>query len=198
MFYEPRNGHGLPRDPYKAIVTPRPIGWISTLSPGGVANLAPYSFFNAIEDTPPMVMFASGGMKDSATNALASGEFCVNMVPRRLADAMNITAGRVEPEVDEFALAGLEKAASRLVKAPHVAEAPAVLECVVTGHFVPLDRHGRPTTVTLVLGEVIGIHIRDDALVDGRFRSAGLLARLGYSEYCSVTDVFSMQRPPGA
>jgi flavin reductase (DIM6/NTAB) family NADH-FMN oxidoreductase RutF len=195
MFYEPAKGHGLPRDPYKAIVAPRPIGWISTLSTGGVANLAPYSFFNAIEDTPPMVMFASGGMKDSATNAIATGEFCVNMVSRDLADAMNVTSGTYPADIDEFALAGLAKGVSRVVKAPHVAAAPAVLECVVTTHFRPFDRQGRETTVLLVLGEVVGVHMRDDAMADGRFISTGLVARLGYAEYSSIDSVFSMRRP---
>ena len=124
-FYEPASGHGLPHDPFKAIVGPRPIGWVSTLSAGGVPNLAPYSFFNAVCETPPIVVFSSSGPKDSLANVEATGEFVWNMATRPLAEAMNATSAAVPLETDEFALAGLETAPSRLVAPPRVAASPA-------------------------------------------------------------------------
>ena len=128
-FYEPRKGHGLPHDPFNAIVGPRPIGWISTASSDGVLNLAPYSFFNAFNYTPPIVGFASIGRKDTLRNIEATGEFVWNLATRELAEAMNQSCAAVPPEVDEFSLTGLTPAASRLVTPPRVAESPVAFEC---------------------------------------------------------------------
>lgn len=134
MFYEPRNGHGLPRDPFKALVTPRPIGWFTTLNDDGSVNIGPYSYFNAVADDPPFVMFSSGAragvaVKDSARNAAARGEFVHNLVTMDLAQAMNATSEEVAYGIDEAALAGLEMAPCNLVKAPRIAAAVASFEC---------------------------------------------------------------------
>ncbi|PIE12603.1 MAG: flavin reductase [Rhodobacterales bacterium] len=194
MFYEPKNGHGLPHNPFNAIITPRPIGWVSTLSPDGVRNLAPYSFFNGVAYVPPQVMFASTGTKDSLSNIKASGVFCINVVERAAIDAMNVTSEGFDPSVDEFARAGLKVAACETINAPRVANAPAALECVVT------DIHRlRGEDNHMVLGEVTGIHLRDDCIVDGLFDVTRYtpLARLGYRDYTSVTETFTLSRPDG-
>ena len=198
MFYEPeKNNHGLPHRPFKTLVAPRPIGWISTISPAGVANLAPYSFFNGVSDDPPTVMFSSQGRKDSLRNAEATGEFVCNIVSYDMRDEMNASSASVSSDVDEFELAGLDKAPCRLVKAPRVARAPAALECK-TLKIVNLPG---PDGVTegnhVVFGTVVGIHIADDMIVDGvvsptRIRA---LARLGNQDYASVDSVFSLIRP---
>lgn len=197
MFYEPANGHGLPHDPFRNIVAPRPIGWISTVGADGHVNLAPYSFFNAFCGSPPIVGFASEGMKDSATNAQASGEFVVNLATRPMAEAMNVTSTRVEHDIDEFELAGLEREECRLVSPPRVKGAPAALECRVTGFFDLMDIERRSTDRGLVVGQVIGIHIEDKYLTNGLFDivKAGTIARLGYRDYSQVTEVFTMQPP---
>ncbi len=199
MFYEPRNGHGLPHDPFRAIVAPRPIGWISTVSAGGEVNLAPYSFFNAFCGAPPIVGFASEGRKHSADNALATGEFVVNLATRAMAELVNVTSTRVEPEVDEFDFAGIERAPCRLVAPPRVKNAPASLECKVTAHLDLLDLEGSPTERHLVVGQVIGIHIDENYLTNGLFDivKAGTIARLGYRDYSQVDNIFSMM-PPAA
>lgn len=199
MFYEPKNGHGLPHDPFRNIVAPRPIGWISTVGKEGHVNLAPYSFFNTFCGSPPIVGFASEGLKDSANNAAATGEFVVNLATRRHAEQMNVTSSRVEHHVDEFELAGLERAPCRLVKPPRVKGAPAVLECRVTSVSDLMDLDGAWTERRLVIGQVVGIHIEDEYLTDGLFDivKAGTIARLGYRDYAQVTEVFSMM-PPGA
>lgn len=198
MFYEPdRNDHGLPYRPFKALVGPRPIGWISTLGADGVANLAPYSFFNAVADDPPIVMFSSSGAKDSLTNAEASGEFVCNIASYELRDAMNASSAAVAPGVDEFELAGLAKAACRLVRPPRVAAAPAALECR-TVRVLDLPGHGdEPNVYRVVFGRVVGIHIADGMIVDGRVDAMRLhqLARLGYQDYCAVESVFPLTRP---
>ncbi|MBL4806288.1 MAG: flavin reductase family protein [Rhodobacteraceae bacterium] len=192
MFYEPRLGHPLPHNPFKAIVSPRPIGWISTVDIDGNANLAPYSFFNAVADTPPMVMFSSSGNKDSLSNIRATGEFVVNVVSDSLKDQMNITSGAVPSNIDEFDLAGLKKADCRLVRAPRVAAAPAALECKVF-QIIELV----PNTSIMVIGEVVGVHLDDRAIVNGIFDVTlfNPLARLGYKDYTSVQKVFSLNRP---
>ncbi len=197
MFYEPKNGHGLQFNPSKAIVAPRPIGWISTLSPQGVPNLAPYSFFNMVSDKPFTVMFASDAPKDSAKNAVATGEFVVNLASRDLAEAVNASSVDAPPEVDEFGYAGLDTAPSTLVKAPRVAAAHAALECKVSMAFHPTDAAGREMETFIVMGEVIGVFIDDRYLRDGLFDAAraGNLARLGYHDFLSVTDLFQMRRP---
>lgn len=198
MFYEPKkNDHGLPHGPFKALVAPRPIGWISTLGSDGVANLAPYSFFNGVSDDPPVVMFSSAGIKDSLSNAEATGEFVCNIVSYALRDAMNASSADVGAGVDEFELAGLQKAACRMVRAPRVADAPAALECRTIKIVDLPGQDGQPNFYRVVFGLVVGIHIADDALVDGLVDAKRLnqLARLGYHDYSAVDKVFSLARP---
>lgn len=201
MFYRPEAGHGLPHNPFNAIVTPRPIGWIATRGALG-DNLAPYSFFNAVAYVPPQVMFASTsrkpdrtGGKDSAAQARESGVFCVNIVAYAARDVMNATSGMFPAGVDEFARAGVAKAECVTIPCPRVADAPASLECVVT-QIVSLE--GRDNYA--VFGRVTGIHLRDDCLVDGRFDVTRFrpLARLGYHDYASIDAVFELRRPEGA
>lgn len=197
MFYEPSKGHGLPHDPSKAIVAPRPIGWISTLNAAGEINLAPYSFFNAVSTRPFIVWFSSEGEKDSATFAQETGEFVANLVSRDLAEKMNRTSVSAPRGVNEFVYADLAMAPSRLVAPPRVAAAPAALECQVTEVFRPRGLDGTPTSAVVVAGEVVGVHIDDAFLKDGLFdiTKAGNVARLGYMDYASVDEVFSMRRP---
>jgi flavin reductase (DIM6/NTAB) family NADH-FMN oxidoreductase RutF len=198
MFYDPRTGgHGLPRNPFLALVAPRPIGWISTLSPDGVPNLAPYSFFNAFSTDPPVVGFSSSGPKDSLANVEATGCFVVNIVGSTLARAMNATSAAVKPGVDEFALAGVSAIPGNAVGAPRVAEAPAALECLHVRTIALTNAAGAPANAFLVLGEVVGIHIDDSILTDGFVDVAKLqpLARLGYMDYAVVAESFAMERP---
>ena len=190
MFYRPADGHGLPHNPFTAIITPRPIGWISTRGPQG-DNLAPYSFFNAVASDPPQVIF-SGGLKDSVFNARESGVFAVNMVEEAMMAAMNASSAPLPRDQDEFAVAGVQKAECLSIDCPRVALAPANLECRVT-QIIALAGHNN----FMVLGEVTGIHLRDDCLIDGvfdvtRFRPA---ARLGYHDYAVIERVFSLHRP---
>ena len=198
MFYDAIKGsHGLERDPFKALVAPRPIGWISTLGPDGVVNLAPYSFFNAISDKPPYVMFSSAGPKDSQRNAEESGEFVCSLATYDLRNQMNKTSAAVGPEVDEMALAGLTPAESQYVKPPRVAESPVAFECK---YFKTIDlptNNGAAGQYSVVIGSVVGIHIDDDAIVDGRVDVTRLrpIARLGYMDYTVVDEVFSLERP---
>ena len=197
MFYEPAEGHGLPHDPFRAIVAPRPIGWVSTLSKDGVPNLAPYSFFNAVAGRPPMVALSSEGIKDSISNIRDTGAFVINLVTRALAERMNETSRDHPSDVDEFRAAGLTAAPSRLVAPPRVAESPAALECRVTA-MVPLDDlDGDPGERLMALGQVVGIHIDDAALTDGKFDmvKAGTLARCGYWDYLVATELFDMPKP---
>ncbi len=191
MFYRPEDGHGLPHNPFNAIVTPRPIGWISTRGPTG-DNLAPYSFFNAIAYVPPQVMFSSTGAKDSLRNIRETGVFAVNIVEYAMREKMNLTSGSYPPGTDEFDLAGITKAACRTIDCPHVAGAPAVLECRLT-EIVTLKGEAN----FLTLGEVTGVHLRDDCLVDGQFDVTRFnpVARLGYRDYSVVRELFSMTRP---
>lgn len=197
MFYPTSNGPaGLSPDPFKALVVPRPIGWISTLSRAGVRNLAPYSFFNAIGEKPYFVMFSSAGHKDSITNALETGEFVCSLATWELREHMNVSSASVAPDVDEFALSGLTPAPSRLVKPPRVAESPVALECT-TWQTIPLPGSTASDGYTVVIGEVVGIHIDDRFIRDGRVDTAAMrpIARLGYAEYCVVDEVFRMRRP---
>lgn len=191
MFYRPADGHGLPHNPFNAIVTPRPIGWIATRGPQG-DNLAPYSFFNAAAYSPPQVTFASTGLKDSVTNIRATGVFAVNIVAAAMLHPMSETSADLAADVDEFAHAGVEKADCRVIDCPRVADAPATLECEVV-EIVTL--RGRDNF--LVIGEVVGIHLRDDCLIDGRFDVTRFrpLARMGYRDYAVVTEVFALKRP---
>jgi flavin reductase (DIM6/NTAB) family NADH-FMN oxidoreductase RutF len=199
MFYRPEAGHGLPHNPFGAIVAPRPIGWIATRAADGRDNLAPYSFFNAVAYSPPQVMFSStsakpdrDGTKDSVAQAHETGVFCVNIVSHALRDAMNATSAAWPAGHDEFDEAALEKAACETIDCARVATAPAALECRVT-QIVRLA--GRANVV--VFGEVTGIHMRDDCIRDGRFDVTAFqpLARLGYRDYARVTEVFELARP---
>jgi flavin reductase (DIM6/NTAB) family NADH-FMN oxidoreductase RutF len=199
-FYEPSRGHGLRHNPLNSIVAPRPIGWISTLSATGVRNLAPYSFFNLYSYTPPVVGFTSTGWKDSVANANATGEFCWNLATRQLAEAMSESSAHVAAEVDEFAIAGLTPAASRVVAAPHVAESPVVFECRVTQCLQLTAGDGRQLPVWLTLGEVVGIHIEPRLIEDGTYNT--VLARPivrggGPADYFEVTEAarFRIRRP---
>ena len=202
MFYEPKNGHGLPRNPIKACVVPRPIGWISTLSEDGVCNLAPFSFSNLVGSEPPMFVFSCNGphsdgeIKDSALNARETGEFVYNLATWDNRDAMNATSVHASRAVDEFELAGLNKAPCVLVKPPRVAEAPVSFECR-TWKVIELPSTRPDVHNLLVIGEVIGVHISDDALKEGFIDTTGLrpVARLGYLDYCVVDEVFEMPRP---
>jgi flavin reductase (DIM6/NTAB) family NADH-FMN oxidoreductase RutF len=197
-FYEPARGHGLPHDPFKAIVGPRPIGWFSTLDSLGQVNLAPYSFYNALCDAPPVVGFSSSGRKHSLRNVEATGEFVANFVSRALGAAMNLTSIEVPPGVDEMALAGLTRAPCRLVAPPRVAEAPAALECKLLQVVQLHDLAGKPLEQYLVLGQVVGVHINTACLVDGRFDTAAAdpILRAGYrGDYAQMGSMFEMLRP---
>jgi len=201
MFWKTDEPHGLPHDPFKSCVIPRPIGWISTIGPNGVANLAPYSFFNGVSGDPPMVMFASGARsadapKDSIYNAEQSGEFVCSMVSYELRDVMNETSAAYGPEVDEAAVLGVEMEPSQLVKPMRVKAAPIHLECTYIGKMdLPPDRHGGGNS--LCVGRVIGVHIKDEFLKDGIVDVEKIrpVARLGYMDYTSVQEVFTIMRP---
>ncbi|WP_370152456.1 flavin reductase family protein [Ferrovibrio sp.] len=199
-YYEPARGHGLPYDPFKAIVAPRPIGWISSCDAEGRVNLAPYSFFNAFHDRPPIIAFGSSGRKDSLTNIEATGEFVASMATRPLAEAMNATSASVAPEVDEFALSGLTPAPCRQVRPPRVAESPAAMECRLLhiSHLHDLD--GRPLDAWMVIGQVVGVHIARAFLKDGLFDTGAAqpIMRAGYlDQYVAATpdSIFRMRRP---
>jgi len=197
-FYEPEKGHGLTHDPFKAIVAPRPIGWISTLDARGRVNLAPYSFFNAVCDHPPMVMFSSSGFKDTVNNIEATGEFVCNLVTRPLAEKMNQTSASLPHGTNEFEFAELEPAPSRLVKPPRVAAAPAALECRLVEIIQLHSLGGVRLDQYVALGQVVGVHIDCAYLKDGVF---DLLAthpvqRAGYiADYTEATNGFKMSRP---
>ncbi len=198
MFYETEtNRHGLAHDPFKALVAPRPIGWIGTRAPDGTHNLAPYSFFNAISDTPKMVMFASDGKKDTVSNVEASGEFTANLASLHLADEMNRSSVDAPSHEDEFVHVGLTAAKGRLVDAPYVKEALAALECKALDIFRPKALDGTPSGYILVIGQVVGIHIDPKIVRDGRIdmAKAAPLARLGYRDYSHASEVFEMIRP---
>ncbi|SLN50284.1 flavin reductase family protein [Roseisalinus antarcticus] len=199
MFYRPEEGHGLPRNPFNAIVSPRPIGWISTRGADGRDNLAPYSFFNAVAYEPPQVMFAAtsakadrGNTKDSTANIRDTGVFAVNVVSYALRDAMNASAASLPREEDEFAVAGLEKMQCETIDCPCVAAAPAVLECKLT-QIVQLPGEANFAT----FGEVTGVRIRDELLKDGflDYTAFEPLTRLGYLDYSRITEIFSLKRP---
>jgi len=197
MFYEPSKGHRLPHDPFKALVSPRPIGWISTQAKDGSLNLAPYSFFNALGTNPHLVMFCSEGAKDSYTNALETGEFVANLVSSDLIEQMNASSVDAPHGVSEFDYAGLTPEPSLLVRPPRVREAHAALECKVTEILRPKDLNGDPTNRYMIIGQVVGVYISDDALTDGMFDvvKAGNVARLGYLDFSSVKEVFQRTRP---
>jgi flavin reductase (DIM6/NTAB) family NADH-FMN oxidoreductase RutF len=202
MFYDASGPHGLKHNPFKALVAPRPIAWVSSISDDGVINLAPFSFFNAMADSPPVIVFApngprpGGGVKDTLINIEETGEFVVNLCSSDLRDPMNTSSAHVGPEVDEFELAGLTPAPSKLVKPPCIAEAPAALECV---HLMTVNlpsNHPKRRNNT-VFGQVVGVHISDDIVKDGMVQMDKYqpLARLGYMDYSTLGDVFEMLRP---
>jgi flavin reductase (DIM6/NTAB) family NADH-FMN oxidoreductase RutF len=202
MFYETAtNAHGLPHDPFKALVTPRPIGWITAMSAKGEINLSPYSFFNAISERPPMVAFSSSGRKDAVTFVEETGEFVCNLATFDLREQMNLTSAMLPRGESEMAHAGLAAAPSRLVKPPRVAAAPAALECkwLQTVPLNPLG--GGEPSYYLVIGQVVGIHIDDRFIVDGLVDTAAMrpIARSGYRDYFVATPEtrFSITRPAG-
>ncbi len=199
-FYEPRLGHGLPHDPFNAIVGPRPIGWISSMNAQGGFNLAPYSFFNAFNYTPPIVGFASIGAKDTLANVQATREFAWNLVIRPLAERMNASCAAVPPEVSEFDLAGLTPAPSRLIAAPRVAESPVSFECRVTQIIQLQGADGVQVETWLTLGEVVAVHIDKSLLPGGVYDTAAaepILRAGGAGDYFAITAAqrFRMARP---
>ena len=198
MFYEPaKRDHGLPHDPFKAIVTPRPIGWITTMSEKGAINLAPYSFFNGVSSRPPVVMFSSEGHKDSVTNAKETGEFVCNLATWDLREQMNATSGTFPHGVNEMEKAGLAAAPSKLVKPPRVAASPCALECKVT-QIVKLEYlPGASPETYVVFGQVIGVHMDDRFIKDGFLDTAAMkpIARCGYHDYSLLDETFKMVRP---
>jgi flavin reductase (DIM6/NTAB) family NADH-FMN oxidoreductase RutF len=203
MFYESsRNDHGLTVDPFKALVVPRPIGWITTIDGRGRVNLAPFSFFNGIAEDPQMVAFAPGGrkadrpIKDTRANVEETGEFVCNLATWDLREAMNATSANLLAGVDEMKAAGLTPAPSRLVRPPRVAESPVHLECRLW-KVIDLPTLDEREPYCLVIGQVVGIHIADTLIKDRRVDivAARPIARLGYSEYTVVDSKFSMRRP---
>jgi flavin reductase (DIM6/NTAB) family NADH-FMN oxidoreductase RutF len=201
VFYETRQRDKtlLPHDPFKAIVAPRPIGWISTRAKDGRINLAPYSFFNGFSSAPPIVGFSSEGAKDSAAFAAESGEFVANLATMDLLHPMNQTSAPLPRGENEFVHAGLTMAACLVVAAPRIAEAHASLECKVTETIAIKNRNGQAIDRYLVLGEVVAVHIDDKFIRDGRFDAAAAqpIARCGYQDYAVVEKLFSLARPPG-
>lgn len=198
MFYEPaKANHGLPHDPFKALVVPRPIGWIGSYGGEGQSNLAPYSFFNAIASNPPIICFSSLGYKDSVANIDETGAFSYNMAVWDLKDAMNASSAGVARDVNEFELAKLTEKKCDLVDAPYVVEAPVKMECVHLETKRIIDRHGKETECYLVFGEVVGIHIDEcvirDGLVDPRLLRP--IARMGYMDYSLADNPFTLGRP---
>jgi flavin reductase (DIM6/NTAB) family NADH-FMN oxidoreductase RutF len=198
MFYTEEQGYApLPFDPFKAIIAPRPIGWISTVGTKGRPNLGPYSFFNAVCSRPNMIGFSSSGYKHSARNASDTGEFVFNLSTLDLLEQMNRTSEEVGDGVNEFELADLQMAPCRLVKPPRVAAAAAALECKLISCTNLTDLNGRPTGTWWVVGQVVATHIDDRFIKDGRFDTAGArpLGRCGYRDYAAVGGVFELLRP---
>ena len=200
MFYEPKNGYPLDENPFSALVFPRPIGWISTLSKNGIANLAPYSFFNAIAYEPPQVMFSAtgfhsqGGLKDSIANVLSTNEFVVNLATKKLKTQVNQTSIDAPNEIDEFNVFKLKKRKSRIVEPPSIAESPVNLECRL---FKKIDLKTKVKNQNImIIGEVVGIHIDDKFIKKGRIDSLAMraISRMGYAEYSEIYSKFFMER----
>ncbi|KUL97514.1 hypothetical protein DK26_00750 [Bosea sp. WAO] len=191
--------HDLKHDPFKAIVAPRPIGWISALNAKGEVNLSPYSFFNAISSRPNIVMFSSENRKDAVAFIEETGEFTCSLVTRALAEQMNLTSAPLPRGESEYAHAGLAMAPSRFVKPPRVAASPAALECKLLSVQQLRDLDGQEVPRWMVLGQVVGVFIDEAYVRDGRFDTAGAnpIARCGYADYAEVTELFSIARPPG-
>jgi flavin reductase (DIM6/NTAB) family NADH-FMN oxidoreductase RutF len=199
-IYEPRDGHGLPHDPFKAIVGPRPIGWISSMSQEGVLNLAPYSFFNAFNNKPPIVGFASTGWKDSVRNISQTGEFAWNLATLALAEAMSATSTLVPPDVEEFDLTSLTRTPSRLIGVPRVLESPVSFECKLTQLIQLKDGAGESVETWLVLGEVVAVYIEKRLLKDGIYdtgEAGHILRGGGPADYFTVGTAqrFRVKRP---
>ncbi|MGB0866786.1 MAG: flavin reductase family protein [Granulosicoccaceae bacterium] len=202
-FYEPAEGHRLPHNPFKAIVAPRPIGWIGSRGVDGVNNLAPYSFFNAFSDEPPIVGFCSIGRKDTLQNAEASGEFTWNLASYNLAEQMNTSSAGLAPDHDEFALAGLTAVVGEVVAAPRVAEAGVSFECRTTQIVQLQDTDGHAHDRWLLLGQVVGVHIQSSLLLDGEYQTAKarpIMRGGGPADYFVVSEneLFKMHRPKNA
>ena len=198
MFYRAdTRDHGMRYDPFKAIVAPRPIGWIGTKGREGSLNLSPYSFFNIVDDDPKIVMFSSGGRKDSARNAEETGYFTTSLASRNLIGQVNASSVAVPHGTNDFEIAGLTPVFGRLVDAPYVGEAFVAMECVVTEIVNPRDRHGNRTKSYMVFGEVVGIHIDERIIRDGRLDMslAQPVGRMGYMDYSEASDVFEILRP---
>ena len=191
---------GLPHNPFKAIVAPRPIGWISAISAKGEINLSPYSFFNALQSNPDLVMFASDGMKDAISFVAETGEFVCNLVSAELAERMNLTSAPLPRGTNEFVHAGLAMLPSRLVRPPRVADSPAALECKLLQIVSPNQLSGAPSGCHIVIGQVVGVYIDDRFLNNGRLNTAAMrpMARMGYDEYAVVEKAITITRPAGA
>jgi flavin reductase (DIM6/NTAB) family NADH-FMN oxidoreductase RutF len=197
LYYTADEPHGLPFDPFKAIIAPRPIGWIGSCDKDGRPNLAPYSFFNAVASRPNMIAFSSEGLKDSPRNVRDTGEFTFSLATLPLAEQMNLSSASLGEGENEFELARLTMAPSRLVRPPFVAESPAALECKLV-HFIELlDLSGEPTGRYLSIGQVVATHIKDEYIRDGRFDAvkAQSIARCGYNDYATVEAQWEMVRP---
>ena len=198
MFYvTDKPDHGLPHDPFKAIVAPRPIGWITSISRNGEINLAPYSYFNGVSSRPPIVCFSSEGRKDSLAFIEETREFVCNLATYDLRFAMNDTSAPFPRGVDEMLAAGLTPAPSQLVKPPRVAEAPCAMECRLLQTVTLHDLDGRALDRHVVFGQVVGVHIDDRFIRNGLLDTAAMkpIARCGYSDYAVVEEVFAMTRP---
>ena len=200
MFYEPKKGHPFKIDPFKAIIFPRPIGWISSISKDGIANLAPYSYFNAIADEPPQVMFCSNGNsayrkhKDSLSNILSTKEFVVNFVTSETKTQMNHTSRNFKPNDDEFIFSKLKKKKSKLIKVPSVKNSPVNLECKLL-KIIKLKTNSNKVS-TMIIGEVIGVFINNKFIKNNRVDSVAMryIARMGYSEYTTISSKFNLKR----
>jgi flavin reductase (DIM6/NTAB) family NADH-FMN oxidoreductase RutF len=199
-FYQPAEGHGLAHDPFKAMVAPRPIGWISSQDSDGTLNLAPYSFFNAFNYHPPIIGFSSVGYKDTVRNIESTGEFCWSLVTRQLAAAMNQTSAAVHQQVDEFSLAGLSTRSSKVVSVPHVDASPVSFECKLSQLMQLSGADGKKVDSWMVFGEVVGVHINKSVLVDGVYQTAAaepVLRGGGAGDYFVIEEAnkFQMFRP---
>lgn len=197
MYYDASEDHGLAFNPFKAIIAPRPIGWISTLATDGTPNLAPYSFFNALASTTPILMFSSETLKDSARNARDTGEFAFSLATTELQNEMNISSDTVDASENEYTNAKLAMAKCNKIAAPRVAKSPASMECVTLSVEQLKNKDKHAIDVFMVIGQVVGIHIDDQYIKDGRFDTAAAnpLARCGYRDYASVNNVFELMRP---
>ncbi|WP_346993614.1 flavin reductase family protein [Alteromonas gracilis] len=200
-FYEPQLGHGLAHDPFNAIIAPRPIGWISTQSKAGVLNLAPYSFFNALNYTPPLIGFSCvGGRKDSLVNAQETYEFCWNLVSKPLASAMNQTSKPLPPEESEFSISGLKTVNSRVVSVPRVKESLVSMECKLTDIVQLKNAQGEAVNSWFIMGEVVGVHIDKSLIENGVYKTLKgepVMRGGGAGDYYTISeaDYFEMLRP---